>query len=143
MIYSALSIARYIITRCNESGMLISNLKLQKILYFLWIEYYNQTGKYLFLDNFCAWQFGPVVPEVYYEYCVYGGRTINAIYKETLGDSYTEKIIDNVLEQYMTLTVGELVERSHRKKSAWDSVYDNGNGKGKVIPFWMIKECGN
>ena len=33
--YDVLDIARYIINKCNEKGIIISNLKLQKLLYFV------------------------------------------------------------------------------------------------------------
>ena len=81
MWYDALDVAKYIITRCYEQGNPISNLKLQKILYFLWADFYRETRRYLFFDDICAWQLGPVVPKVYYEYCPHAGRPIFNIYQ--------------------------------------------------------------
>ena len=63
--------AKYIISRCSELRNPVSNLKLQKMLYFIWIEFYKHTGRMLFLDDICAWQLGPAVPIVYYEFCQY------------------------------------------------------------------------
>ena len=37
--YSAIDVARYIIAHCNRNGQTISNLKLQKILYFIQAEF--------------------------------------------------------------------------------------------------------
>ena len=60
MSYTALEIAKYIISTCSKKNRPISNLKLQKLLYFAWIYYYTKTGNGLFHDDICAWQFGPV-----------------------------------------------------------------------------------
>ena len=74
MTYKAKEIAGYLIETANQMGKTISNLKLQKILYFAWKDFYKATGEYLFKEEFEAWKFGPVVSEVYYEYCAYGWR---------------------------------------------------------------------
>ena len=71
MWYKVLEVAKYIISRCSELRNPVSNLKLQKMLYFIWIEFYKHTGRTLFLDDICAWQLGPAVPIVYYEFCQY------------------------------------------------------------------------
>lgn len=39
MTYDALDIAAYIVQYCHETGTIVSNLKLQKILYFLQAEF--------------------------------------------------------------------------------------------------------
>ena len=72
----ALNIAKYVVEVAYQQCKPISNLKLQGILYFLWNEYYKETGKYLFYENFYAWSIGPVVPEVYYFYCTWAGTPI-------------------------------------------------------------------
>lgn len=62
MWYDAAEVAKFIITECFKSNIAISNLKLQKMLYFLWVDFFKKTGRRLFMDDFCAWQLGPVVP---------------------------------------------------------------------------------
>lgn len=143
MLYNAMSVADYIINKCYEEDKPVSNLQLQKILYFTWIDYFKQTRKTLFWDTFCAWQFGPVIPDVYYEYCVYGGRPIN-IKCETEIIKEDEIILDNIIFQYIDVPVNILVNKTHTKGSAWDMVFQGGKGNRKVIPFSLIKdvECG-
>ena len=43
--YNALTVAKYVIKRCNDSKRTISNLKLQKILYFIQAEFLAVTGR--------------------------------------------------------------------------------------------------
>ena len=62
--------------------MPISNLQLQKILYYLQVYFIQHEGIPLFEDEIEAWQFGPVIPEVYYEYCGFGGFEIQLLMKK-------------------------------------------------------------
>lgn len=74
--YTAREIAHYVIDTCTRDGRAISNLQLQKILYFVQLEYCKQAGSLLFADEFEAWQYGPVLPDVYDEYSFFGGMRV-------------------------------------------------------------------
>ncbi|MGN0273000.1 MAG: Panacea domain-containing protein [Lachnospiraceae bacterium] len=139
MIYNASSVANYIIDKCSKMEKPISNLQLQKVLYFTWIEYYKRTGKTLFLDDICAWQFGPVIPTVYYEYCSYGGRPINVMCQSELLPQ-DEKILDGIIDKYVDIPVNVLVNMTHEKGTAWEKIYQDGIGNRRVIPFELIKQ---
>ena len=82
MSFQVMDVAKYIINYCTEQGKPVSNLKLQKMLYYLWIDYYKNTSEYLFDEDICAWPFGPVVPSVYFEYCSYAGAPITKKYSD-------------------------------------------------------------
>lgn len=143
MWYSAADVAKYIITLCYKAGKPVSNLKLQKMLYFLWVDFYKKTGRMLFRDNICAWQLGPVVPGVYYDYCSYAGSPICEVYGSEIEDEDAEEM-DTIIFKYMDTPANELVNRTHEPGTAWDMVYKNGAGKRKIIPFDLIikKEAG-
>ena len=59
----ALDVAKYMVTKCVQDKCPISNLQVQKILYFIQKDFL-QNGSEAFSDDIEAWQFGPVVPEV-------------------------------------------------------------------------------
>lgn len=143
MLYNALDVAKYIITVCYSLHAPISNLKLQKMLYFVWIDFYKRTDRFLFSENFCAWQLGPVVPEVYYEFSSHAGRPIYRLYNSSL-DSRDENVINEIIHKYVNKSPSTLVDMSHKPGSAWDVIFDNGNGNRKIIPFGLIiqKEAG-
>ena len=44
MTYTAVDIAKYIVSYCSGKNRPVSNLKLQKMLYYTWIDYYKETG---------------------------------------------------------------------------------------------------
>ena len=74
--YNVLDVARYIIWYCKKKGYSISNLKLQKILYFVQAEFLVSVGSPCFAEEIEAWDFGPVVPEVYHEFKIFGSADI-------------------------------------------------------------------
>ena len=92
------------------------------------------------MDNICAWQLGPVVPEVYYDFCSYGGRPICACYLDTSIDECDKNILDNIIEHYIDIPASTLVNKSHTPGGAWDLVYKDGYGNRDIIPFSLIKE---
>lgn len=139
--YNALDIAKYVINYCNEKQKPISNLKLQKILYFLWIDYFKATQQYLFSNEIYAWKFGPVVPDVYYEFCAYGGLPIEKNFSITL-EAKDKLIVDNIIDKYSKLSAFQLVEKTHQSNTAWYKTF-NEIGQKEIISFKQIKnlEC--
>lgn len=119
MTYYVTEIAKYIITYCSNKKRPISNLKLQKLLYFLWIDYFKKNNCSLFNENICAWQFGPVVPEVYYEFCSYAGSPINKIYDIVIYNQNDSVIINNLIDKYIEFSASKLVEMTHKAFKPW------------------------
>lgn len=75
---TASNVAKIIINFSNPSfGDGITNLKLQKLLYYSQGAFLAIKDKKLFKDNIVAWQYGPVVPSVYVKYKQYENGIIN------------------------------------------------------------------
>lgn len=144
MAYSAVDIAKYVVSYCEKRCQPVTNLKLQKMLYYLWIDYYKRTTSALFFDDICAWQLGPVVPEAYYTFCSYAGAPICKTFDVHLLIDDT-LIINEIIEKYLPIPASSLVTRSHCSGGAWKRVYQEGQGNRDVIPFSLIRdlECGN
>lgn len=133
---TAKDIAKSIINYSNSINAPISNLKLQKLLYFTWIENYKQNLNYLFVDDFYAWQFGPVVPAVYFDYCAFGGLPIiEYIPSQENVDCEAQEIVKKVVDKYKNYSALEMVALSHQEGHAWDTVYQGGKGNKQLIRF--------
>ncbi|MBF7122222.1 Panacea domain-containing protein [Pediococcus pentosaceus] len=120
----------------------LSNLKLQKLLYLVYVDYLLSTDKKLFPEQIEAWKYGPVVPEVYFLYKENGAKRINLekgskfmTNKESVAplmaklvsqeDSKNiEESILRVLRKYVSVSANELVEITHRKGTPWSVVYN-------------------
>lgn len=137
---NALSVARYIINKCNENNKSISNLKLQKILYFVQAEFLVEKGEACFSEKIQAWNFGPVVPEVYQQYKVYGAANIPSrkrLVESVVFSEGDRKIIDDMVKECSKYSASELVEITHRQKP-WKQAY--AKGPNTVISCDKIKE---
>ena len=137
---TALDIAKYVITKCTEENEPISNLQLQKILYYVQYEFL-QCNTIAFDDDFEARQFGPVVPSVYKMFCGFGALKI---YQKYSMENRLDKIeiIDDVIVSKRKLAQWQLARDIHKTGYAWDSTYKNGLGNHKIISKDLIKTKG-
>lgn len=138
--YSALDIAKYIIDKCTREKHPISNLQLQKILYYIQREFLQQ-GIQAFSEEIEAWQFGPVVPEVYKQYCGFGALPIRMRYMVSIKPNDLT-IINLIVEKKRVLNPWDLVNDTHCSGKAWDLIYRNGLGDHQIIPQTLIKNKG-
>ena len=74
--YNVMDVARYMINYSIEIGRPVSNLKLQKLLYFVQVAFIRQYGIPCFEEPIIHWRHGPVVESVYQKYKAYGAEAI-------------------------------------------------------------------
>ncbi|CAD5935341.1 Phage-associated protein (Modular protein) [Planktothrix tepida] len=100
---NALDIAKYLITLASpEEEDLMTNLRLQKLLYYAQGFHLALFGKRLFSEKIEAWQYGPVVPDVYRIYKQYGSNPLPQPDDFNI-DQYsqeTQELLDEVYEVY-------------------------------------------
>ena len=145
--YFALDVSRYVIDYSHKKGQGVSNLKLQKLLYFIQAEFLIETGKRCFSDEIYAWDFGPVVPTVYREYVMYGACHINCGWTKESKEK-TERscriikdkdkeIINRVIDRFADYSATQLVSLT-LKERPWKEAYIPH--LQKIIPSESIKE---
>ena len=140
--YTALDVAKYVIWYCQQKGYVISNLKLQKILYFIQAQFlvFGDEHKACFSDDIQAWKFGPVVPTVYRKYRLYGNAHIPSFDKEENFSEIAEKdktMINRIVDRCADYTASQLVELTHRQ-SPWKDAYETG--KNSVISNEALRD---
>lgn len=120
----ALDIAQYLISSID-----VSNLKLQKLLYFVYANYLIKYNKKLFDENFKAFQYGPAIPFIYRKYKKFGKDIIRIKYLSKA--MATSKIlqaddgiqilnaIDDVVKRFGHKSANELVAITHKSGSPW------------------------
>lgn len=139
--YNAIDLSKYIVSKCVTDGHPISNLQLQKILYYIQKDFL-QRDEVAFSDNIEAWQFGPVVPNVYYHYCGFGTMPISII-KDAFSIVSSDSIfINKIVEEKRNLNPWDMVAETHKEDGAWAKVYRNGLGNHCIIPIELIKAVG-
>lgn len=130
------AVANLMLDEADQDGIQITNLALQKLLYFAHGLYLTQTKKPLVSGHFEAWQYGPVHPSAYRAFKAAGAHpiTTRAQGKDPLTgsprplraveDRAVVNLIRHVLRSYGTMSPGRLVDLSHAKGSPWDYVVD-------------------
>lgn len=119
----ALTIAKYIITETLNKGYPTSNLKLQKLLYFVQGVMLVNYGKSAFEDSIEAWHYGPIVPDVYFSYSSYGATPILLGYDKTTLPDDVKNATDIVISSFLKTSAYALVNETLKKDSPWYKAY--------------------
>jgi len=116
--YKALDIAKYFITLASpEQEDFITNLKLQKLLYYAQGFHLALHGKPLFHEHIEAWQYGPVLPDIYHTYEQCQAHTLPQPNDFDLDryDAETRELLDEVYEVYGQYTAPTLMDFTHQE----------------------------
>lgn len=98
---SAKDIAKYIIHSFQEVGDQLSNMKLQKLLYYVQGWHLANFDVPAFEEHLEAWTLGPVQPDVYNDYKKFDFRPITeGIPRQDLKDENLCALIDEILDTY-------------------------------------------
>lgn len=114
--------AKYIISYFNEKNIDVTNLKLQKLLYFLEAIYMVlEDANSLFDEDFYAWDFGPVNDKIYQIYKYYGNFPISLDEKININPN-NKKYIEELFRNFSEFKAFELVSISHQEGSPWSEI---------------------
>lgn len=137
--YKAMDLANYIVDKCIKDNVPITNLQLQRILYFVQKDFLKR-GSPAFSDYIEAWEFGPVVPNVYFYFCGFGATPIS-ISRDSVPNLTSDKnIIDNIVEAKRDLDSWVTAKETNKITGAWSKVFNDGKGNQHIIPVDLIKE---
>ncbi len=115
---TANQVADYILCRVHEWEDLITNLKLQKLVYYAQAWFLALYDQPLFDDRLEAWVHGPVQPALYQRFKKYSWGPIT---EEVPCPDYTEDIkshLEEILDIYGDLTAHHL-ERLVHQEDPW------------------------
>lgn len=153
-----MAVANYYVDRALGERTGVTNMALQKILYFADGFYLAGRGRPLFGEKIEAWNYGPVVPEVYHEFKHHGAKPIKEQGKvlklrgglelwrsetptiprrrDTAKD---RQLLDSVWEDYGHRSAVELMRESHRRGGPWAQVFRPG-ARHLEIPQDLMRE---
>lgn len=140
---NALQVAKYLVKLANEEqGVLMgkasedpmrdeircdmTNLKLQKVLYFAQAAHLGINGSPLFDDEIEAWGLGPVVPVVYEAFKDHGSSVIGANRGSDEGiDPYHQYFLQQVWAEFGKFSAAQLVDMTH-EHAPWRIAKEQG-----------------
>lgn len=124
----------------NEASLLereITNLHLNKILYFMHVESLIRFGKPLVSAKIEAWKHGPVFREIYNQFKSNKDRPIKSLAQKVDFETGQKVPARSVISQdeittikklaryYSGMPAGMLVDMSHTKGGAWSRVWNH------------------
>ena len=136
---SCFDIANYFIWLAKETGSFVSNLKLQKLVYYSQAWHLALQDAPLFDEDFQAWVHGPVIPELYQKYKVFGWQPITMDVSPQLPASVIE-FLHGVANEYFSCDAYEL-EQMTQIESPWNmargGLANDVATTAKIEKMWM------
>lgn len=106
--------ANYILNRCRD----LTQLSLQKSLYYVQGFYYAFSNKPFFEEDCEAWNYGPVFPSIYQQYKEYGSEVIDKPIIEADYSCLSKlelEVLDSVIENICCYNSSTLVSFTHNE----------------------------
>jgi uncharacterized phage-associated protein len=143
------AIANFVLDFCDAQGRSITNLALQKIVYFCHVWALLNTSKPLIKHKFEAWEYGPVLPYLYHEFKDFDSLAISRratqINRATGKREVVAYNFENDMREFLTQVIlfysrmraGDLVALSHVEGGPWHEAW---NHAGKTNPGMKIED---
>lgn len=146
-------IANAVLDRSEARGFAITNMALNKIVYFAHGWHLAIYDRPLVDSRFEAWQYGPVHPQLYKQFKNFGDKPIRAralrLDLETgqnipVAYDFEAEIsqhIDKIVDFYGEMTAGRLSAISHEEGAPWDLVWKAaGSSPGMALEDQVTRE---
>lgn len=141
MAYGAIDIANWLINKGIEDHNPLTPAKLQKLLYFVHALYLAYSGDPLINEEFEAWAYGPVIPDIYHEYKSYGRSEITKKRDTNLVlEPKDENFLNLFWQKWGNTPTSKLIELAHIANDPWDQSFRKGYYNSS-IPNSIIKNC--
>lgn len=137
MAASIMQVAR---TLGQLSGWSLSNLAMQKIGFIAEMLHLGRHDAPLIDEQWQAWSYGPVQPDLYHRAKVFGADPVKDIFMAVplIPLTSEEKCVRDAYDMMKNLRPGQMINITHQPAGAWASSYSPGL-KGKTIPKAAIR----
>lgn len=139
MTYDVRAVANYVLDFAEADGRGMSNLHINKIVYFLHADFLATFARPLVTAKIEAWTHGPVFRELYHQFKTFGDAFIKS--RATYIDPQTgdrkiatcdltadeDAFLSAVIPKYIVMSPGALVAQSHIKGGPWDMTWNHDN----------------
>lgn len=138
VMYDAVEVAWKMLKVAKEKNIPLSNLQLQKLVYIANGYMLGWKNKSLCIQPMEAWEYGPVIGDVYHTFKNNGKDVIPVntdIVTALDNDKDAEYIISGVLDNYGKKSAPELVNLTHQEDSPWTEVWEREAKHYKSVPI--------
>lgn len=152
--HDARGIANLILDRADALNLSVSNMALNKIIFFAHAWFLVTTDRQLVVQSFEAWQHGPLVQDVYHSFKKFGDRPIteraNRLDTSTAQYIKCESALPRqdlalffaIVDRYAPIPASALRNMTHVRGGPWDRIwhYEGASNPGMVISNGLIAE---
>ena len=140
---SAITVANYLLEKAREQKRSLTPLHLLKLVYICHGWSLAILGRDLVAEEVYAWQYGPVIPELYHRIKSYGANPVARIDRDLDDspvelDSIEKTLIEKVFESYKHLSAIQLSGLTHKVGTPWHQIWKK-HGRNSVIPTALIR----
>jgi uncharacterized phage-associated protein len=153
MLHDAKAIANKFLEFAFEEGRCLDPMQILKLVYIAHGWCLAIADRPLIRDRIEAWQYGPVIPELYHSLKKYGRACVTEYLedfdfeslefepvRENLSEE-DEQIIEAVWKAYGRFKAFELSGMTHKPGTPWDQVYNHQAGQQNApIPNELIRK---
>ena len=153
MPYDVRAVANVVIDRSQSLGIEVTNLTMNKILFFVHAYHLAHHGAPLIREDAEAWEHGPVYKEIYRQFRGNEDRPIRErptrldfktggkVPFDDRPDQTDVGLIGAVIDFYLRIPSWKLVEMSHQKGGPWDQTWNHKSpsNPGMIISNETIK----
>lgn len=150
--YDIRALANFVLDRADELGRPITNVHINKVLFFCHVWFLVSSKKKLTNAKIEAWDYGPVFREVYQSFKQSGALPIRHRAKcldlqsgefvicESAISADDREFLIRLIDSYTARKPFDLVELTHEKGTPWDKVYhhDGRSNPGMTISDDLI-----
>lgn len=158
MAVTAKAVANRLLDLATKQGRTIDPLQMQKLVYLVEGWCLGAADRSMFADPIEAWDYGPVVPDLYYALRRFGASPIQG---ELLDYDYASEsivradgafdpeeaaIVETVWDIYGALSGPQLINLTHQPGSPWDMTRKNNRGERNAridrdtIKHWFVEQ---
>ncbi len=141
---TAAQVAKILLRFAEEDGVPLTNLHLQKLLYYVQGKALGRENRKAFSDDIEAWKLGPVVPTIYHMVKNPQKTSIDSEVFHDVGEiaPMQEKFIACVWEELRHLSAWGLAGQTHEEspwKSAWEHRLTDRHGTAEISEDSLIE----
>lgn len=140
MTYDARQVANWFVTRAQREGRTLSIMSLLKLTYIAHGWHLEMQNAPLFSNRIEAWQYGPVIPDVYSAFRGQGinvSGTVNV--PQCAFDAADVSLLEQVWTIYGSLSPFKLSDLTHVPGGPWDIATKTGGNYAR-IPDELIQQ---
>jgi len=150
MTASARGIANELLDAAEDTRSRIDPLQLQKLLYLAQGWTLGLTGDPLFREPVEAWEYGPVVPDIYHSLKIFGASPVRTRLKafdkvrrqvviaQELFDELEGEILRAIWDKYGNWSGSKLISLTHQVGSPWWQARHSGEYNARISHSSMI-----